>query len=405
MPKVLIISEQLWPEGGGGTLATHLTIKLISQLHDMKIVVVSGTKHPVRVHGVEYIFTPLLQYSNKVKLWVSNLLLARQKWFIKLVKSIDVAYIPRYCYPLIPFIKKLKKKVVVHLHDYQPISHNAIILHEKYGEKIAEKPADIVQFEILEHSNTIRAILSVILLKLNGFSKLWISKADKIICVSKKQHEIFQSTMPNLANKIEVVYNPLPIMKQRVEKGLKDPAFLYLGGDSYVKGFHIFLAASYDVLKRHPNVRFLLAQKKDLRKKNLTLINRLNRKFGATYNLLGCLTHEELLKIHSISYALLFSSISEEPLPYVILESMLAGTMPIAPRLGGIPEIVLGTSAEKYLFEPNNIEDLISKIEMVLSLSKEQLLNDGIKLRESILKKIDSNIVKQKFADIFRTIA
>ena len=84
---------------------------------------------------------------------------------------------------------------------------------------------------------------------------------------------------------------------------------------------------------------------------------------------------------------------------------MLAGTIPIAPRLGGIPEIVLGTVAEKYLFEPNNIEDLTNKIEMVLSLSKDQLVNDGIKLRESILRKISSNIVKQKFADIFRTVA
>ena len=402
---MLIISEQLWPEGGGGTLATHLTIKLISQLHDMKIVVVSGTKHPVRVHGVEYIFTPLLQYSNKVKLWISNLLLTRQKWFVKLVKSIDIAYIPRYCYPLIPFIKKLKKKVVVHLHDYQPISHNAIILHKKNREKIVEKPADIVQFEILEHNNIARAILSVILLKLNGFSKLWISKADKIICVSKKQRKIFQSTMPNLANKIEVIYNPLPIIQQHVKKRLKDPAFLYLGGDSYVKGFHIFLAASYEILKRNPNVKFLLAQKRDLRKKSLILLSRLNKKFRAAYRLLGCLTHEELLKIHSTSYALIFSSISEEPLPYVILESMLAGTIPIAPRLGGIPEIVLGTVAEKYLFEPNNIEDLTNKIEMVLSLSKDQLVNDGIKLRESILRKISSNIVKQKFADIFRTVA
>ena len=44
--------------------------------------------------------------------------------------------------------------------------------------------------------------------------------------------------------------------------------------------------------------------------------------------------------IHFITYALLFTSIWEGPLPYVVMESMLARTLPISSKVGGVPEIV-----------------------------------------------------------------
>ena len=45
--------------------------------------------------------------------------------------------------------------------------------------------------------------------------------------------------------------------------------------------------------------------------------------------------------LHSRAYALLSPSIWEEPLPYVVIKSMLMGTIPIAARTGGVPEVVV----------------------------------------------------------------
>jgi hypothetical protein len=56
-------------------------------------------------------------------------MVSKEGWFRKLVKWADIVYIPRYAYPLIPVAKALGKRVVVHLHDYQPILYTAVIFH------------------------------------------------------------------------------------------------------------------------------------------------------------------------------------------------------------------------------------------------------------------------------------
>ena len=67
----------------------------------------------------------------------------------------DVVYIPRYCYSLVPFAKRLGKKVFVHLHDYQPISYNATVFSEAKGDRSSPN-VDAVKFELLEHGSALR---------------------------------------------------------------------------------------------------------------------------------------------------------------------------------------------------------------------------------------------------------
>lgn len=49
----------------------------------------------------------------------------------------------------------------------------------------------------------------------------------------------------------------------------------------------------------------------------------------------------------------------EEPLPYSILEAMLAGRVVMASRIGGIPELLSGTVGEKYLCDVNSIDSFV----------------------------------------------
>ena len=76
--------------------------------------------------------------------------------------------------------------------------------------------------------------------------KKWVSQADKIICVSKRQTDIITDLAPELAGKVEVVYNPLPpeLINANINKEIDDvPTFLYVGGESFIKGFHVLLKA------------------------------------------------------------------------------------------------------------------------------------------------------------------
>lgn len=95
------MSEQWWPEGTGGILASHLIANILYDA-GFKLTVIHGTRKPEIVKGVDYIYTKLLNVRNKHRLWINCFALARKSWFLKALRNCDVIYIPRYCYPFIP---------------------------------------------------------------------------------------------------------------------------------------------------------------------------------------------------------------------------------------------------------------------------------------------------------------
>lgn len=242
------------------------------------------------------------------------------------------------------------------------------------------------------------AILCSLLSPLNRFCESWLSKADELICVSNKQREIMEPAMTNLAGKLRVVYNPIPGIEV-AEKNLGQPAFIYVGGDKRIKGFPFFLDASQKVLNQGFKVNFLLTG--HYMNNTQLLITKLNRKFSGLYTYLGFISHKEVLRLNSLSSALIFPSILEEPLPYAVVESMIGGTIPIASSVGGVPEIVRGTYAENMLCTPNDSEEIVDRIRSVLSLSREQLGDISVKLRESTLQRFDNEQIKRQLLNIF----
>jgi glycosyltransferase involved in cell wall biosynthesis len=238
-----------------------------------------------------------------------------------------------------------------------------------------------------------KALLAAPLTPINRLARKWVSQADVIICVSNRQREIIEEAMPEVKGRITVIYNPLPDLPP-TEKRLTDKKLLlYLGGSSFVKGFHMLLKALGEVAKRHDDLKVVMARVK--RGKVLAR---------------NCMVYEELpydevVKLHAKAYALLFPSICEEPLPYAVVESMLMGTIPIAARVGGVPEIVGGSPAEEYLFTPGDVEEFVDKIEALLSLSKENIMDVGSSLTEAVLKKFNSEHVRRKLIEIFSSFS
>jgi glycosyltransferase involved in cell wall biosynthesis len=66
-----------------------------------------------------------------------------------------------------------------------------------------------------------------------------------------------------------------------------------------------------------------------------------------------------------------------------------------------VPEIVGGSPAEEYLFTPGDVEEFVDKIEALLSLSKENIMDVGSSLTEAVLKKFNSDHVRRKLIEIF----
>lgn len=394
--NILVIEEISWPEGGGGILATHLILKMLSQVRELNVTLVSGTREPATIGGIRCIFAPLLRTQNKVTLWMNLWILCHQEWFLQLVASSDLIYVPRYCYPVIQLANRLGKRTVVHLHDYQLIAYSATLLKNCASREIPRA----VQFEILNNRGASRALASGCFASLNRLGRAWVSHADNVICVSKRQAEVISGHASELRKKIRVIYNPPPDIPPLEKTPTSPRSVLYLGGDSYVKGFFTFLQASQATLRRGDGVRFLVAGQ--IRSFASEIIRKLNQASNNSYEVLGWITHDKVLQLNRVSQSILFPSVSEESFGYAVVESMLSGTIPISSRIGALPEILKGTYAESTMFQPGNAEELEEEIERVNSLSNEEIVEIGAGLRSVVREKFDEDQIRRQIIEVFK---
>jgi glycosyltransferase involved in cell wall biosynthesis len=235
-------------------------------------------------------------------------------------------------------------------------------------------------------------------------ARKWISQADKVICVSRRQAEIIADQAPELRDKIEIVYNPLPpeVINAKLRKELDDtPTFLYVGGDGYIKGFHILLQALNRLGKQKVKAKFIFAGAYN--QQSVRILKYINNKYDLNIQLVGKVESKKIYELHRETWALIFPSITEEPLPYAVAEAMALGTIPIASKAGGMPEITINTSAENFLFVPGNIDELINKIKMVMSQPREKIISIGIRLKEHATKLFDSKEISSKILRVFNS--
>ncbi|KXB07227.1 hypothetical protein AKJ52_00650 [candidate division MSBL1 archaeon SCGC-AAA382C18] len=397
--KVLVVSEKFWPEGGGGELATNLIADLLSREEGLQVEILSGTETPLKPNSVKYQSIPLLKFSNKIELWRNLFLLSRKDWFIEKLEYADIVYIPSFCFPLIPLAKRTSNRVIVQLHDYQAIRFSSVVFHDSNQGRL-KSIKNTIRLEMNENKSCKRAFIGALFASINRLSRKWLSKADKLVCVSERQKKILAKETPELKPKMTVINNPAPNFPFHEKNSSKNDLFLYLGGDSYCKGFHHFLDVSKRILRNHSNVEFMVTG--DLEKKNKLKINSLNKKFDNRYLVPGFITRERLLEVYSESKALFFPSVWEEPLPFVIMEAMLSGTIPVASRVGGVPEMVRGTYGEELLFDPENTKQQISKLETVLNLSENEIDKIGSNLKRKAEERFNSNRIANNLKELFR---
>jgi glycosyltransferase involved in cell wall biosynthesis len=385
---------------GGAELSIFLITSILAQ-HGFEVIVITGTKTPHRLPTVKYIHSQLLAQKRKFLLWANSLVVSHySNSFREFLKWADIVYIPRFMFPIIPIAKALGKEVIVHLHDYIPISYIAAVFapYEEHKHRIT---LDDIKTECMK--SFMHCVGAGMLWWLPRLTRKWISQADKVICVSKRQAEIIANQVPELRDKIEVVYNSLPpeIINAEPRKELDEtPTFLYVGGDSYVKGFHILLKAMKELGRQGIKARFILTNKYS--RKSIKILNTLNNKYeNLRIELVGMVEYHELLKLHEKAWALIFPSIWEEPLPYAVVEGMALGTIPIASKVGGIPELLDDTMLESFMFSPQNSSELIKIIKKLSTFDSNEVLSLSHKIRSIALKKFDANNISRKIVQIF----
>ncbi|MEM1646537.1 MAG: hypothetical protein QXL96_11925, partial [Ignisphaera sp.] len=207
--KILAVTPGYYPEVGGTALATYLITDLLAKDERIHLTVLTGVKNPKRINGVKYIYDPLLKRIDKRYIPVSQL----NRRYGDIIKSNDIVYIVN-AFPLIPVAKRFGKKVIVHLHDYRPISPSAVVLAGKTNLSNLGLLKEGFYTLLIQRRGVKGLIKNILNVPYTLQIRRWVCMADTILAVSRRHVEILSKYMPECKNKIKVLYNPIPKFPQ-----------------------------------------------------------------------------------------------------------------------------------------------------------------------------------------------
>jgi len=394
--NILFLSELLFPHGGGAELATYEYAKLLSE-NEVNVIVVTNkfSSEPSFSKNQKLVIyrLPLLKGSSTAKYQIMfNFNVVFSNFFRKLFAWADVVYIPRCWFSAIPVAKAYGKPVLVHLHDYilicplasmYDLSRAAVCQSGHCSQKC------IYTFERNFGRSLKSSLASTLLNSTLGLQlRRLITLSDGIVCVSNAQRNIIISKIPTLRNKIRVIYNPLPGCCFTKIQG---DDYGFLGGSNPIKGFNVLHRALTEITS---NIHVKLhAAKFDPPLKEPESLDHAEIFFYSKLN--AVLLNDLFRKIRAV----LFPSISHEPSPYSVVETILKGRLLIASDVDGLRELA-GCCKGVFFFELGNSTKLAEEIEHVNGLSREVVNDFAAQSRETFLKRFSNEATLNSFVGI-----
>ena len=164
--------------------------------------------------------------------------------------------------------------------------------------------------------------------------------ADKVIAVSNLTRNIIIEKYGIPADKVVTVHNAVRFAEgsgNEAERGVDDKIVTFLGRITYQKGPDYFVEAAAKVLKRVPNVRFVMAGSGDM----MNHIGRRVARLGIAdrFHFTGFLRGEDVHKMFTLSDVYVMPSVSE-PFGISPLEAMKSNVPVIISKQSGVAEVL-----------------------------------------------------------------
>ncbi len=164
--------------------------------------------------------------------------------------------------------------------------------------------------------------------------------ADKVIAVSNLTRNIIIEKYGIPADKVVTVHNAVRFAEgsdNEAERGVDDKIVTFLGRITYQKGPDYFVEAVAKVLKRVPNVRFVMAGSGDMMNHIVRRVARLG--IADRFHFTGFLRGEDVHKMFTLSDVYVMPSVSE-PFGISPLEAMKSNVPVIISKQSGVAEVL-----------------------------------------------------------------
>ena len=167
-----------------------------------------------------------------------------------------------------------------------------------------------------------------------------MAAADRVIAVSNLTRNIIIEKYNIPANRVVTVHNAVRFTDKEgklPERGVEDKIVTFLGRITYQKGPDYFVEAAAKVLKRVPNVRFVMAGSGDMMNHVIRRVARLG--IADRFHFTGFLRGDDVDKMFQLSDVYVMPSVSE-PFGISPLEAMRSNVPVIISKQSGVAEVL-----------------------------------------------------------------
>ncbi len=164
--------------------------------------------------------------------------------------------------------------------------------------------------------------------------------ADRVIAVSNLTRNIIIDKYAVPAERVVTVHNAVRFTNKETtlpERGVKDKIVTFLGRITFQKGPDYFVEAAAKVLKRVPNVRFVMAGSGDMMNHVIRRVARLG--ISDRFHFTGFLRGDDVDKMFQLSDVYVMPSVSE-PFGISPLEAMRSNVPVIISKQSGVAEVL-----------------------------------------------------------------
>ena len=165
--------------------------------------------------------------------------------------------------------------------------------------------------------------------------------ADRVITVSNMTRNIVIEKYGIDPDKVFTVYNAVDQTTQKdfteVKKNVKEKVVTFLGRITFQKGPDYFIEAANKVLKKDPNVRFVMAGSGDMLNRMVVRVAQLQ--IADKFHFTGFLKGDDVDNMFAMSDVFVMPSVSE-PFGIVPLEAMRSNVPVVISKQSGVAEIL-----------------------------------------------------------------
>lgn len=218
---------------------------------------------------------------------------------------------------------------VIHAHDW--LTYYAGIA----AKRVSGKPL-VVHMHATEYDRSGENVNT----QVHAIEKAGMQAADCVMAVSNLTRNIVINRYGIDANKVVTVHNAVRFAEKQSaapERGVEDKIITFLGRITFQKGPDYFVEAAAKVLKRVPNVRFVMAGSGDMMNHVIRRVARLG--IADRFHFTGFLRGEDVHKMFQLSDVYVMPSVSE-PFGISPLEAMRSNVPVIISKQSGVAEVL-----------------------------------------------------------------